>query len=718
MITAVEFKNFKGQTGVQALTGLDIFTGRNGVGKTTRNQALGLGLLGYVPKNGKTPAETFKLATGDEMSIGLRTENFRFTRSFIKEEKTNRKTGETTTKIKENIAVSPGKGEANDTARNARITEEMGNFPVMLDFNEFLSLSDAKRRDFIYSLSPIASESWDKKRIHRYLGDNLLRKEIEDNNPEQYKVMSDLILEAMDEYPDGYGVQEGLQSMLDWVGKEKSIWSSKQKDAQGAVRQLSEMKNELQETDRNIAAMKEELETLQKQLIDVEKGMTADIEKKKAMDKRTQRLSELAALIKGIESFTPDITDYVSQIEELKKQIIEVKSVDVKQHNETQSEIRIEIKATEAAKRSLLDEMSTVTATVKALEAALKSTGSLAGHCVIHNMISCPKDFSGFDGYVEKKKADANEVVARLQSEIDKFNKKLGEMEAEEAKVVAAMNEVLQQANAVNRKNAELNGQIGALMNRKSAADSAKKDAANKFKMYQEELSRLTNEPVEAVTGIELLEKTAVGIRERIAELQSTIGVKEKAKQSLLLLQQSIVDNKTAEYKSICLKSIQESLGPKGIQGELVKELLEPIRQVLGSYLTIMGFDYEPFFQTESDTGKEVFQFGWINEKGHHVNFDALSTGQQTIFLAALLLVIMDRAQPKLRILVIDDMNHLDRVNFQLAVDGLAKVKDGLDNIILAGAIAFEFTAPEWTVWDLGDGDYTVVSDAEVKQSA
>ena len=34
-LTNIEFKNMKGQTAVQDLTGLDIFTGRNGAGKTT-----------------------------------------------------------------------------------------------------------------------------------------------------------------------------------------------------------------------------------------------------------------------------------------------------------------------------------------------------------------------------------------------------------------------------------------------------------------------------------------------------------------------------------------------------------------------------------------------------------------------------------------------------------------------------------------------------------
>lgn len=712
MITAIEFKNVKGQTGVQPLTGMDIFTGRNGIGKTTRIQSLGLSMLGYVPKNGKTTAETFKLATGDEMSVGLRTDNFRFTRSFIKEVKTVRKTGETSIKIKENITVSPGKGEANDTSRNARILSEIGNFPVSLDFNEFLSLSDAKRRDFIYSLSPITSDAWDKNKISDYLADNLLTLNLKTNNYDQFSIMHELINTALAEYPDGYGVQEGLQSMIDLVDRENKLWSQKQKDSQGAVRQLGEMKNELQETDRNIVAMKANLAQLQEQLITTEKQITADVERKKAIDKRTNRLAELATLIKDIEALEPDKTDYVSQIDALKLQLIEPKIIDLKPYTDKQADIRKKVKATESARRVMLDEISNIKAMETSLEIALKNTGELSGQCVIHKMITCTKDFTGFDKFVDKKKAETTKLQKETQVEIDKLTKRISVLEAEEAAAVTEMNTIVNNQTETTKKNAIINDQISTIANKKSQAESDIKDNSNKIKMYQDEVTRLNNEPIEAVTGLEMLEKTAVGVRSQISELIATIETKEKAKQSLLLLQQSNLENKKAEYKSICLKSISEKLGAKGIQGEIVKSLLEPIRQNLGDYLKMMGFDHEPFFQTESDTGKEVFQFGWINEKGHYVNFDALSTGQQTIFLAALMLVIIDRAQPKLRILVIDDMNHLDRTNFQLAVDGLAKVKDKLDNIILAGAIAFDFVADGWNVCDLSS------SVEEVKVSA
>jgi exonuclease SbcC len=125
---------------------------------------------------------------------------------------------------------------------------------------------------------------------------------------------------------------------------------------------------------------------------------------------------------------------------------------------------------------------------------------------------------------------------------------------------------------------------------------------------------------------------------------------------------------------------------------------------MIAENLQLMGFDFEPFFQTESETGKEIFQFGWVNEKGHFVNFDAMSTGQQTVFLAAMMMTIIDRAKPKLRLLVMDNLNHLDRTNFQLLINGLNKLAHKVDNIILAGAIEFPFEAEGWNVCDVTPG--------------
>ena len=87
-IKLIRFKNFKGSTGSQELTGVDLFVGRNGAGKTTRLQAVALSMVGYIPGKGKKAESVFRFATGDSMSAGLTMENgFSFDRTFEKSTK-------------------------------------------------------------------------------------------------------------------------------------------------------------------------------------------------------------------------------------------------------------------------------------------------------------------------------------------------------------------------------------------------------------------------------------------------------------------------------------------------------------------------------------------------------------------------------------------------------------------------------------------------------
>ncbi|MDF2499379.1 MAG: hypothetical protein K0Q77_93 [Anaerosporomusa subterranea] len=706
-LTAIEFKNMKGQTAVQELTGMDIFTGRNGAGKTTRIQALGYAMLGYVPGQKKTATDTFKMSTGDNMSVGLRTESFSHVRALTRSEKRNAKNGETTVTIKESISVSPSAGERTDTDKSIRIGTEIGNFPVMMDFSEFLSMSDAKRRDFIYSLSPIKSDSWNRDRIQDYLTKKLLTDELQVNNPEQFSVMQELIIKVIAEYPIGFGVSEGLQSMLGWLETEKKFWSSKQKDAQGAVRQISELKNDLEETERGIVAKKQELELLQNSLIDIEKQLTAGEEKQKAADKKSARLALLNSEIVNLEELpTHDLAALDTKISEHQGQLVDPPNND----NELAtiktkiSDIRVCRKELEDKARGVKSTISTIKTTVATLEEALKKVGELSGRCIAHHMVKCPKDFNDpalVEG-VNKNKVAADAKIAELQTEVNGIEGQIKALDDQELDQQNRQALLAKEAQEINQRNASINKSITELTNERNGYVQKNADRDSKLKVYREELVQLQTEPEEIVPDIGPLKERAENCRTAITNLKAVVDQKEKARQALIIVQQSMIDNRKAEYNATCSKLIADTLGAKGVQGELVKEILQPIKVDIGVNLALMGFEYEPFFQTESDTGKEIFQFGWINEKGHYVNFDALSTGQQTVFLAAMMVTIIDRAKPKLRLLVMDNLNHLDKKNFQLLLNGLAEVKDKLDNIILAGAIEFEFSADNWTVWNLG----------------
>lgn len=713
MITEIRMENIKGQTDTQRLTGKDIFIGRNGSGKTTRVQSLGLAMLGNVPGRGKTSAETIKFATSDDMTVGLKTEEFEFSRNFTKEVKRNAKTGETKTSVKETLNVSPGKGERTATEKKMRIVDEIGNFPVMLDFNEFLSLTDTNRRKFIYSLSPISSDSWDKERLLNFLNEKMLTAELEENSVEQYEITKQLIVAALDEYHDKQDIQDGLVSMIDWVEKESTYWKRKQADSQGAVRQMSDMKNELAETDRNIAETKKELEELRNNLIEVEKKIAADTEKKRTIDSRLNRIEELKGEIKLVNE-TEINTDTLALDKEIAGLTASIPlPVDVesklKPFNDEIAALNNQVNEQRRTVNGFKEQIMAVEANVQTLDGTLRQVSKMTGTCVISQMISCNKDFTGFDGFVDKKKQESQIVLTELRAKLDESETVLNQLLQQVADKEREKTNVFTEAQVVQAEREGVTEQIkvkeAARQNTLSLIDRKE----NKLTSLRGELDKLVNTKTDPIGDIGIMEKQVIGTRARIAELNVQVDEKDKSKQTLILMNENSLQNNEAQYKANALKVLNESLGAKGVQGELVKEILEPIRLQIEENLKLMEFEQVPYFQTESDTGKEVFEFGWINERGHEVNFDALSTGQQTIFLAAMMMTIIDRAQPKLRILVMDNLNHLDKQNFQLLINGLDKLSDKVDNIILAGALEYEFSAEGWHVDDLSKG---VVSDA------
>ncbi|MDR1328618.1 MAG: AAA family ATPase, partial [Oscillospiraceae bacterium] len=107
MINRIVMRGIKRENGNQELTGRDVIIGRNGAGKTTRAQALGIALLGYAPGGGKLPAETMKLARGGCMTVGLDTDAFSFTRAFERNG----------AKIEQSVKLNPPNGEKTAAAK-------------------------------------------------------------------------------------------------------------------------------------------------------------------------------------------------------------------------------------------------------------------------------------------------------------------------------------------------------------------------------------------------------------------------------------------------------------------------------------------------------------------------------------------------------------------------------------------------------------------------
>lgn len=702
MINSIRIQNAKGKTLTQPLTGKDIFIGPNGSGKSTIQQMLGYAMLGYVPGEGKKIQDTFELSSGDVMSAGLQTESFSFDRTIKRIEKLNGD-GKTDVKYSESLIVSPNLGEKTNAQLEARVTSEIGSFPVVFDFTVFSELSDAKKRDYMYSLSPITNESWTKERVGAHLRKNILTEVLKVNSPEIYEASAELINVAMTHWPHDYDLTSGLQSVIGWIEGQQKDWNKKKSDAVGAVRELNDMKNELEETDRGIALKKEELARLRKDHTDVYGQITAGREIKRQWDANQQRISDykneiafLSVKLSNVENL-----DYESKIQRIKEKI---QQTDISAESEG---LQKQINALQFNKIEIEEKVAQINSEISKLEAELHTYDTVirniqekgASVCVLNNAIACDKDFSGFINFATDNGAKIRTKISELNVEKDSLRTDLKNINSQSNEIEQRKSKLHQLFMDETQNNERLRNEIESIRQEERNVQQQHQDNLNRQIMLQGELNRLIGEPMPAFAPLDILEPQLEALTNQIAEAERVIEEKEKAKTTLSNKQQAMMSASKAQYYFTACQKISVALGAKGIQGELVKSILGPIEEAVNENLRLMGIYLSCYFSTESETGKEVFQFGWIKNK-RRMKFNALSKGEKLMFLSAFLVTLIERANPKLKVLALDEIQNLDKTNLRNVLNGLNALSHKLDNIIVAGVVD-NMPLDGWTCWDL-----------------
>lgn len=706
MLKRISWTNLKGSSTTQELTGKDIFIGLNGAGKSTRLEAACIALLGYIPAMGKKNEETMKQASAETMGAGADTEEFSFTRTFNRTYKAEGD-GTQSVKISQSLSVSPSLGERKDEEKKARIIAELGNFPVMLDFGEFLKMTDSARRSFFYGLSG-NTEKWDRTKIIEHLNRTLATKELAENNEDHFRIMVDVLNNCIKQYPERFDVQQGLQSMLDWTTAKLTHWKSEKEKSEGASKKIAELKNDLKDTDRNISEHKKKLEDLQQELINIEKQISADVEKKKAIDNRLNRIKVLQEEIQKQKELKPDgdikklRTQLTNEQENLVK-VIEIAEL-VKAFDTSIEELKSELEVKQQARDGYIQDGIAAKTAKETYEATIKTIEDQAGVCVIDKAIDCNKDFSRYLNFAKAKviahnvlQEEARNKVKGNDSEIKDLKEKISAEEKQKQAEIDAHNQQVKANNETQAKINELQAKIESVENFESFREQ-------KINERQEEILKLQAEPTDAIGDVTIMEKQAEALRGKIKDLKAKIEVQETAKTTLSNLKATMIDSKEASYKVECFKQLTDELGSKGIQGEIVKETLGPIRGEIQENLRLMGIEDEFYFQTESDTGREIFQFGWINRKGHKVNFDTLNNAHRSFLLVAILTAIIEHAAPKLKILMLDDIEHIIEDDFRNFIAGLDAISHKWDNILLALA-SKQVDVEGFKVWNLSGGD-------------
>lgn len=700
MITKILMEGIKGQQTEQELTGRDVFIGHNGAGKTTRQQAIGLSILGYVPGKGKTAADTFELASDNTMRVGIETDSFDLTRTFTRVAKLD-KDGNTDVKITQSISVSPSAGETTNALKEARIRQELGDFPTMLDFSSFIAMTDNQKRDFIYSLSGDGM-TWDKARVEQYLQEALLRDELEENNPDMYQIMKQDYEETMRQYKDGMDIQSGLLAMSEYAKSSLSSWKKEKTTAESAARKLAELKNKHDNTDRDLLKNEETMkslnirkETLIKEIAVAEATIRDREAKSEQLDvliaeleimqtPNDDRIEELQKELKALESEAK----HDGELYEKRKEVIEKARAEVKNHSK---ELKSRQKDVETAYFNAKSEKTSYAELLNTIE-------TRQGVCAIIPDLPCHQDFSEFITRATAIIVDAEDKMDDCMYEIEKIqeslyhdNEALKRLDEQEKDLNHEVYLQLKKCNDVQKKISDKKAEIINLNNAEPLR-TAKESQVAEIKAY------LSNTEAVDVTDIQA-EKTLV--ETQMDALRVTIEEQRKIRNDLKNIQANLIDIQTSGFHVECWKQIAHAVGQGGIQGQIVKELLQPLTEAITEKLKLIGIGHEFFFSTENDRGKEVFKFGWI-ENGTKRPFSALSQGEQLLLMVALLTTMIERRNPPVKILAIDNINDLDRDNLNRVLNGLTYAGASMDNIILSGVAEPEDAEMKgWKVWNL-----------------
>ena len=697
-INLITMRGIKSANGTQELTGRDIIIGHNGAGKTTRAQAIGISLLGYVPGGGKLPAETMKLAAGDRMVVGLDTETFYVERTFSR----------IGTKIEQAITVTPPDGEKTIAEKEKRIERELGKLPVMLDFNDFLNQSDMKRREFIYSLAGSDEVDGEGKSLVEILRERVSLPDTAD--PLEKEILAGDIAECAEQYAPGANIRAGLQAMLDHAKEQTSFWKKEREKSAGAAQKMTEYKNDLAETDRNLDADTKRLEELQTEYTRVSSELATANNENLQIISRNEKIDSLRAEIAALETETNTVN--VAELRELIAQYgADIRQVDnsaaISMANERMEALRGQLLSLEQAVERCRDEYLAVKNKKMASEDLVNKISQQTGQCPIDCRITCDKDFTN--------------LVSELTAEIDGYAAKMREITQNGTEAKATLNnarEAVKDAqDAINglrleevsalRENEQIQAIIREYESEIAQAESFDTTKAARLRAKRDELTGA----LPAGGGEWKLQDTnprtwrKSELETEIPLLKDKITEATKTRNALATIKNSLIDTTVAGYHAEGWKRITEAVGPKGLQGELVKDALAPLIESINDKSSLMRIDKTFYIETEDDKGKEIFQFGWEDSEGSRRNFDALSTGEQMLLLIAMMTTIIERLDPPLKMLIIDNAENLDTENLRRVLYGLTVAGKQLDNIIFLGVMDVKQESfSDWRVWNLGGG--------------
>jgi len=694
-VEELSVQNFKGASFDTKLSGREIFVGPNGSGKSTYLEALTLLLSGYLPKVGKTADSILQVSTGDHLLVlGSLEGGSTFSRIY-KRAKTKHKDGSVTHKTRTEHHSSRAHGAQNDEERKKAIVDEVGSFSIMFDLDEFLGMSDTRKRDFVFGLSSPEKLGWDKAKAFEGIA-------------EAHHGW------VQERWRDNVNVVDNLASMVD-------IFTREALDLKAVVRSLAKSHDSLLE-EKQTAQMEEheDPQVLDGQLKEL-RGQKTEIEKEMAgaqvMGTTRQSLIAKRSALEGELIAVEEVADKLPDIEAAKTAVEQAK-----RHEEA---IRQEVEELKAA-------VLTATSDAKEKEELWNKADDSSDACA-KAILEC-----------DTKIHTINEVVLPLLHEImgpdaveqDLLNgmlDKLGDTQDSFRKQAQDLQSTLDGHHAEARRSThdawraayEMRDSLSDSRAQKTRALQLKEADLNKLRFEAKDAQRRNEEHANALVNLRkakgenqtILDGTAapVGLgaadvllrtmTTQIDALEERLRKARRAQHLEHQFQECVAKIAEAEETMESTVGLAKALGPKGLQSKIMKDVVGPIRKKVNELLKSHGYKIE--FNLFDRNGKEVFEIFKV-ENSIKIPYLTLSGGEKILFGAALVVALIQLADPPVKALCIEAAE-LDANSFGFLVKALDDVAGGLDNVMLASCnervtdmAATQGMYKGWRVHDMG----------------
>jgi len=129
------------------------------------------------------------------------------------------------------------------------------------------------------------------------------------------------------------------------------------------------------------------------------------------------------------------------------------------------------------------------------------------------------------------------------------------------------------------------------------------------------------------------------------------------------------------------LKLWEKLTGPNGLQMTIMMNPFKDLEKYLDFYVSKLFKDSVTHFELSEKSNS--FSFG-ISRNGSYISMDTLSSGERCMFILALMIVILQNSNSKLKLILVDDLfDHLDNKNMEILMNLIDEVDD--IQFILAG---------------------------------